>query len=99
MRPPTPDQWRYQGLAESLAQIIRKDPFLISDPGALEDRLLYVLNKVYEMGKLDPEAVNKHVITGVEIGRQIAESAISVTDLSHIPEIRERINKRKDELC
>ena len=99
MRIPTSDQWRYQGLAESLAQTICKDSSLISDPEALEDRLLYILTKVYEMGKLDPEAVNKHVATGVEIGLQIARSAIPVTDLSHIPEICKHINKRKDELC
>lgn len=94
MRIPTPDQWRYEGLAESLASMVRQDSDFLTQEGRLEDFLLNAFDKVYGMGRDDPAAKNKHVTMGVEIGLRIAQPVIPVTDLSGLPEILERIKDR-----
>jgi len=79
MRIPTPNQWRFQGLAESLAQIIRRDPDMVSHPELLEEFLLHAFDRVYGMGQIDPI---------------VALPVVPVTDLSDIPEIFEHAKYR-----
>jgi hypothetical protein len=100
MRIPTPNQWRFEGLAESVAQMVRRDPDLLSQPGMLEEFLLHAFDKVYAMGQSDPASVDEHVATGVEIGLKIARPVVPVTDLSDIPEVFERAKDRwRDGSC
>ena len=100
MRIPTPNQWRYQGLAESLAQMIRRDPDLLSQPELLEEFLLHSFDKVYGMGQSDPASTNEHIAVGVEIGLRIARPVVPVTDLSDIPEVFEHTKRRwRDGSC
>ena len=86
---PTSNQWRYEGLADALIQMVGRDPGLVSD-GRLRDMLLHVLDKVYAMGCSDPEAMAK----GVELGVRLARPAVPVTDLTSIPEILEHAGYR-----
>jgi hypothetical protein len=85
MRIPTQNQWKFQGLAESLAQMIKRDPDIVSNNGLLEEFLLHAFDKVYGMGQTDPIADS---------------SAVPVTDLSDIPELFERAKDRwRDGSC
>jgi len=94
MRIPTPDQWRYEGLAESLAKMIRQDPDFLTQEERLEEFLLDAFDKVYRMGQNDPAAAHENITKGIEVGLRIARPVISVTDLSGMPEILERIKER-----
>ncbi len=78
MRIPKQDQWRYQGLAEAVAQMLRQDGDLLVD-GVLEDIILNAMDKAYAMGRENP----------VEI-----VPAIPVTDLSDIPEFAQCARNR-----
>lgn len=49
MKIPNIDQWKYQGLAEDLARMIRQDHDFYSQPGRLEEFILYAFDKVYNM--------------------------------------------------
>jgi len=100
MRIPTQNQWRFEGLAESIAQVVRRDPDILSQPGMLEEFLLHAFDKVYDMGKNDPESLHKNVEMGVEIGIRIARPIVPVTDLSDIPEVFEHAKERwREGIC
>lgn len=95
MRAPTPNQWKYQSLAKSLAERFR------CDQDFLEELLLHAFDKVYVMGQTDSTTANEHIATGVEIGFHIARPAVSVIDFSDIlPEVFEHIKHRwRNGLC
>lgn len=85
MKIPTPNQWRFQGLAESLVQIIRRNPDIVSHAELLEEFLLHAFDKVYGMGQVDPV---------------VAPQLVPVTDLSDVPEVFEHAKDRwKEGLC
>jgi len=85
MKIPTLNQWKYQGLAESLAQIIKRNPDLLSQSELMEEFILHAFDKVYVMGQLDST---------------IVPAVVPVTDLTDIPEIFEHAKRRwRDGLC
>lgn len=49
MKIPNINQWKYQGLAEDLARMIRQDHDFYSQPGRLEEFILHAFDKVYNM--------------------------------------------------
>lgn len=87
-------EWLFEKRAKAFAEAVRRDPELYLSGDWLEQGLLSLMNKAYEMGCDDPAAKNEHITKGVEIGLRIARPAIPVTDFSELPEIIERIKDR-----
>lgn len=79
MKIPTPDQWRYESLAESLANMLARDPDKRGEE-MMKDLILHAFDRVYAMG----------LAQGAP-----RPTAFPVTDLTHIPEIFARVKERK----
>jgi len=95
MRIPTPDQWRFEGLAESLVDMLRREPERIVSGEWLKEILLNAFDHVYAWGRIDPETTRKRLAEGFELGVKTASPIIPVIDLTHLPEILERVKERK----